>query len=60
MVTLFVDNLWDTRAISQIVTNNICLTQTTCPTPLNPNTPAKLRELIGQPRTFGITVSKRF
>ncbi len=60
MVTLFVDNLWDTRDISQIITNNICLSQTTCPTPLNPNVPAKLRELIGQPRTFGLTVAKRF
>jgi len=59
-VTLFVDNLWDTRDVSQIVTNNICLSQTTCPVPLNPNVPAKLRELIGQPRTFGITVAKRF
>ncbi len=59
-VTLFVDNLWDTRDVSQIVTNNICLTQTTCPVPLNPTVPAKLRELIGQPRTFGITVSKSF
>ena len=58
--TLFVDNLWDTRDISQIVTNTICLSTTTCPAPLNPNLPAKFREVIGQPRTFGVTVSKKF
>jgi outer membrane receptor protein involved in Fe transport len=59
-VTLFADNLWDTRDVSEIVTNTVCLTQTTCPVPLNPNIPAKLREVIGQPRTVGVTVSKKF
>jgi iron complex outermembrane receptor protein len=59
-VTLFADNLWDTRDISEIVTSDICLTQATCPSPLNPNAPAKLREVIGQPRTVGITVAKKF
>jgi len=60
-VTLFANNLWDTRDVSEIVTSSLCLTTNTATCPgLATGTPAKFREVIGQPRTLGATVSKKF
>ena len=59
-LTFFVDNLWDKRYATGIVSNYLCLTQSTCPNPLNTGVSAKLSQFIGQPRTIGLTLSHDF
>lgn len=55
--TFFVNNLWDERAVLAISSQDLC---TSAPCVPNPAAPARLRELIAEPRTYGITLSKRF
>jgi outer membrane receptor protein involved in Fe transport len=56
--SLFVNNLWDERAQLEIDTSGLC-TAIPCAV-FNPAVPAKLRALIAQPRTVGLTLSKKF
>jgi hypothetical protein len=56
--TFFIDNVRDDRAQLYISTQDVC-TSIPC-TSFNPNVPAKLRALIAQPRTFGLTLAKKF
>jgi iron complex outermembrane recepter protein len=56
--SVFVNNLWDERAEYTIDTSGVC-TAIPC-TAFNPAVPAKLRALIAQPRTIGLTLSKKF
>jgi outer membrane receptor protein involved in Fe transport len=58
-VTAFVDNITDNRAQLAISASDYCASLSSC-TAFNPNVAAKLRAYLAQPRTFGITVSKRF
>jgi hypothetical protein len=56
--SVFLNNLWDERAEYTIDTSGVCAA-IPCAT-FNPAAPAKLRALIAQPRTVGITLSKKF
>jgi iron complex outermembrane receptor protein len=56
--SLFVNNLWDERAQLEIDTSGLC-TAIPCAA-FNPAAPAKLRAIIAQPRTVGLTLSKKF
>jgi outer membrane receptor protein involved in Fe transport len=57
-VTLFVNNLWDDRAQLYMSTSPLC-TAIPCAS-FNPAKSAMYEVLIVQPRTFGITLAKRF
>jgi outer membrane receptor protein involved in Fe transport len=57
-VTFFIHNLTDDRAELTLGTN-YCSSIPTC-TGFNPNVATSLTALVAEPRTFGITVAKRF
>jgi iron complex outermembrane recepter protein len=56
--TVFVNNLWDERAELALDTSAVC-SAIPCAA-FNPSAPARLRALIAQPRTVGLTLSKKF
>jgi iron complex outermembrane receptor protein len=56
--TIFVNNLWDQRAELALDSTAVC-TAIPCAT-FTPNVPARIRALIAQPRTVGLTLSKKF